>query len=200
MKFWVRPWHLQAQFDRGGYLVKKKMPSDSTQTSIHRSSNDDGLLMPILYALLAAVGGFTLVMFIGIGARVVNGPPQAATVPSARPSIQDTLPSSTLTQAPIPPQVRSEEPSAPNGTQNIEPSQPSAEQTAVAEQTSVPEPTPAPQIIRGLSADTTVYVSQSGKIHSISNCSGMRYYSRKTLGDADATARRGFYSYCSNCW
>lgn len=180
--------------------MKKKMPSDSTQTSIHRSSNDDGLLMPILYALLAAVGGFTLVMFIGIGARVVNGPPQAATVPSARPSIQDTLPSSTLTQAPIPPQVRSEEPSAPNGTQNIEPSQPSAEQTAVAEQTSVPEPTPAPQIIRGLSADTTVYVSQSGKIHSISNCSGMRYYSRKTLGDADATARRGFYSYCSNCW
>lgn len=39
--------------------MKKKMPSDSTQTSIHRSSNDNGgLLMPILYALLAAGNRF----------------------------------------------------------------------------------------------------------------------------------------------
>lgn len=180
--------------------MKKKMPSDSTQTSIHRSSNDDGLLMPILYALLAAVGGFTLVMFIGIGARVVNGPPQAATVPSARPSIQETSPSSTSIQTPAPAQIPSAEPNTPSETQSIEPSPPPTEQAPAAEQTSEPDPASVPQTIRGISSDTTVYVSQSGKIHSISNCSGMRYYTKQTLGEADATVRRGFYSYCSNCW
>lgn len=55
-----------------------------------------------------------------------------------------------------------------------------------------------PQVstIRGYSSDTTVYVSNSGKIHLKSNCSGMKNYTEMTLGNADS---RG-YEYCKNCW
>lgn len=48
-----------------------------------------------------------------------------------------------------------------------------------------------------LSDDTIVYVSNSAdKIHSISNCSGMKYYRSMTLGEANANN----YEYCTNCW
>lgn len=177
--------------------MRKKITSNSAQTLNRRSVKEDGgLLMPILYALLAAVGMFTLVMLIAIGLTVANGPPQTATFPSAHPSVQGTLPSATPSQTLAPMQGWTGE----SGSPDAEPSQPPAEQNAAEDQISEPAPTSAPQTIRGLSSDTTVYVSQSGKIHSISNCSGMKYYTRKTLGEADVTARRGFYSYCSNCW
>ncbi len=60
-------------------------------------------------------------------------------------------------------------------------------------------PTPAPtsaQIIHGVSADTIVYVSQSGKIHSVHDCSGMKSYKEMTIAEAEAKG----YEYCSNCW
>lgn len=61
------------------------------------------------------------------------------------------------------------------------------------------EPTAPPveeKTIRGRSSNTIVYVSNSGKIHSVSDCSGMKSYREMTLGTADAKG----YEYCSNCW
>ena len=42
----------------------------------------------------------------------------------------------------------------------------------------------------------TVYVSKAGKIHRISNCSGMKYY---TPMDYDEAVSRG-YKLCMNCY
>lgn len=45
--------------------------------------------------------------------------------------------------------------------------------------------------------DDVVYVSKSGKkVHSISNCSGMKYYIRMTYRQAESNG----YSFCKNCW
>lgn len=46
----------------------------------------EGLLLPILYALLAAVGAFTLVMIIGIVVTFITRPAQPSQSPSAQPS------------------------------------------------------------------------------------------------------------------
>lgn len=51
---------------------------------------DGGLLMPILYALLAAIGTFTLVMIIGIVVTFITRPAQSPEYPSAEPSTQVT--------------------------------------------------------------------------------------------------------------
>ena len=48
----------------------------------------------------------------------------------------------------------------------------------------------------GESMEQTVYVSNSGKIHSVNNCSGMKNYTSMTLADALAKG----YEKCSNCW
>ena len=50
-----------------------------------------GLLLPILYALLAAVGAFTLVMIIGIVVTFVTRPDQPQESPSEEPSFQSTV-------------------------------------------------------------------------------------------------------------
>ena len=42
----------------------------------------------------------------------------------------------------------------------------------------------------------TVYVSKSGKIHSISYCSGMKYYTEMSYDEA---VDRG-YDFCQNCY
>lgn len=42
----------------------------------------------------------------------------------------------------------------------------------------------------------TVYVSRKGKIHSIPNCSGMKYYTEMTYQAAVAAG----YEFCSNCF
>lgn len=50
----------------------------------------------------------------------------------------------------------------------------------------------------GHSADEIVYVSKrSGTIHSVSTCSGMKYYSRMTLEEALVN---GFTHYCEHCF
>lgn len=59
------------------------------------------------------------------------------------------------------------------------------------------EPTPTPERIRGRSADTEVYVSNSnGIVHSRSNCSGMKYYWTTTIKAADEAG----YAFCEKCW
>ena len=59
--------------------VEKQLQKKSS-----KKDSQNGILLPILYALLAAIGGFTLVMLIGIAITILNGPPQSATaaVPS----------------------------------------------------------------------------------------------------------------------
>ena len=43
----------------------------------------------------------------------------------------------------------------------------------------------------------TVYVSKSGKkVHSIPNCSGMKYYIKMTYRKAESNG----YAFCKNCW
>ena len=46
------------------------------------------------------------------------------------------------------------------------------------------------------SSGTTVYVSNSGKTHLKSSCSGMKNYTQMTLGQADAKG----YSHCQKCF
>ena len=74
------------------------------------------------------------------------------------------------------------------GSQEDAPSAPAPEE----------EPSPAVPIPYGHAADEIVYVSdRSGTIHSDSDCSGMKYYTRMTLEDA---LESGFTHYCEHCF
>ena len=55
-----------------------------------KKSGKEGLFMPILYALLAAVGAFTLVLIIGIVMTVLTQPADPLESPSAELSAQVT--------------------------------------------------------------------------------------------------------------
>lgn len=65
-----------------------------------------------------------------------------------------------------------------------------------------PEPKPEPDYKYDYndemekSSSPTVYISKSGKIHSVSGCSGMKDYRTMSLEKALNTG----YKYCSNCW
>ena len=56
---------------------------------------DGGILMPILYALLAAIGTFTLIMFIAIGIMFFRA---RTNTPSEQPSSQESAPPSATTE------------------------------------------------------------------------------------------------------
>ena len=108
------------------------------------------------------------------------------------------------------------EPDTPKPAQSIEPigtSEPSPSETAISTPAptpvvtsaptlaptpeATPEPTPnEPTMINGHPSDMTVYVSSSGKIHSVSDCSGMKSSTPMSLGNAVASG----FSFCSNCW
>ena len=63
----------------------------------------EGLLMPVLYALLAGVGAFTLALIIGIVLTFFFQPAEPSETPSAQQSSQVTLapsPGEAETQAP----------------------------------------------------------------------------------------------------
>lgn len=62
--------------------------------------------------------------------------------------------------------------------------------------TEAPEPTPTPYKIWGFYPDTTVFVSNSGKIHLDSDCSGMKNYTTMTL----ESAYNAGYEKCERCW
>ena len=64
-------------------------PAEEKQDKPAKQKEDNGgLLMPILYALLAAVGAFTLVMIIGIVVTFITRPAEPLESPSAEPSSQ----------------------------------------------------------------------------------------------------------------
>lgn len=120
------------------------------QTKAHKKDHQGGILLPILYALLAAIGGFTLVMVIGIATTILNGPSQPVT--AAVPSQAVTQPEG-ITQssyqyfkekaaeeaANLPP-IQTEEPSA----EPLEGLFPDSEQSAPPAPVQSTEPTPAP--------------------------------------------------------
>ena len=63
-------------------------PEDKQQEDKPDKEKGEGLLMPILYALLAAVGAFTLVMIIGIVITFFTQPAQPSQTPSEEPPAQ----------------------------------------------------------------------------------------------------------------
>lgn len=119
-----------------------------------KAEEGGGLLMPILYAALGGIGGFLVILFIGIGIGAFNTQGQVAEQPSAQSSYRGTLPTQKPTrdpaQTPAP-----EETDGPVETehdaQTREPSNPPAEPTKAPEstqemsgQTSPPVSTRAP--------------------------------------------------------
>ena len=75
----------QSELEQGEEPVQE--PAEEPQDKPDKKKNSGGgLLMPILYALLAAVGAFTLVMIIGIVFTIVTRPAQPSELPSSEPS------------------------------------------------------------------------------------------------------------------
>ena len=79
-------------------------PAETQQNDEPAKEKGEGLLMPILYAVLAGVGAFTLVMIIGIVVTFLTRPSEA---PSETPSAE---PSSHVTLAPSPTETETQEP------------------------------------------------------------------------------------------
>ena len=79
-----------------------KEPEEAQQED-KPAKKKEGLLMPILYALLAGVGAFTLALIIGIVVTILTQPAEPSETPSAEQSSQVTFaPSPTQTPAPAP--------------------------------------------------------------------------------------------------
>lgn len=72
-------------------------PVEQQDEPVEEKSGSGGLLMPILYALLAAVGAFTLVMIIGIVVTLITRPSQSSKSPG--PSSWGASPSQSPVQA-----------------------------------------------------------------------------------------------------
>ena len=111
-----------------------------------------------------------------------------------------TEPTTSPTNSPEP----TEEPSpSPEPTSKPTP-EPTAEPTPVeyteppaeTEPPATQEPVQEEATYHGYKASTTVYVSNSGKIHLKSDCSGMKSYSTMTLGEAEHMG----YEECSKCF
>lgn len=60
-----------------------------------------GLLVPILYAALGGIGGFLVILFIGVGIGAFDAQGKTAGQPSAQPSYRGTLPTQRPTQEPV---------------------------------------------------------------------------------------------------
>ena len=126
--------------------------------------------------------------------------------PSPKPE-QTQTPVSTPTPEPAPTPTPTEPPTTPAPTPKATPtpsptsepapaSTPTPASTPVPDPTPKPDPTPSSATVNGYSASMTVYVSNSGKIHSVHDCSGMTRYTEMTLGEATSKG----YEFCSNCW
>lgn len=75
---------------QGEEPVQEPAEKQEEDKPVKEKKEDDGLLMPFLYALLAAAGAFTLVMIIGIVLTFFTRPAQPSETPSAEPSTQIT--------------------------------------------------------------------------------------------------------------
>ena len=71
-------------------------PAEEQRKDKPAKEKGDGLLMPVLYALLAGVGAFTLAMIVGIVLTFFFRPAE----PEETPSAGITPPAQTQTQAP----------------------------------------------------------------------------------------------------
>ena len=91
---------------QGEEPAQEQAPEENPQKDEPEKEKGEGLLMPILYALLAAVGAFTLIMIIGIVVTFFTRPAQPSETPSGEPSQS--------TQAP----VRAWQPPDGEGSQN----------------------------------------------------------------------------------
>ena len=79
-------------------------PEDAPQEDKPDKEKGEGMLMPILYAALAGVGAFTLVLIVGIVVTILTRPPEdPSETPFPESSSQVTLtdsPTETETQGP----------------------------------------------------------------------------------------------------
>ena len=125
-----------------------------------KANGGGGLLMPILYAALGGIGGFLVILFIGIGIGAFDTQGQAAVQPSAQPSYRGTLPTQRPTQEP----VQTHNPAETGGPAETDPySQTQAPSVPPA------DPTDAPQ---APSARPTKTPAQSGNAGTIQNNDG----------------------------
>lgn len=69
--------------------------TEEPQDNPAKEKSGDGLLLPVLYALLAAAGAFTLIMIIGIVLTIVLRPSKS---PPAESTSQGTTPTRAQTQ------------------------------------------------------------------------------------------------------
>lgn len=164
------------------------------------------MLIPFVVAIAACIGA---AMIVSPADDTADTPEpsesiSASEAPSPSPSVG---PSEAVSVAPSPAPSESEEPS-PSPVPVSEAPSPTPEPSEEPEETPTPTPSPTPTpaptpepsqatTIRGYSSNTIVYVSRSGKIHRVSDCSGMSHYTEMALGEADA---RPGYEYCDNCW
>lgn len=150
-----------------------------------------GPIKGVIIALLFFIGALTAPTSTQTDQPNITTSPTAVQSAEVQPSPTAEVtptPSPTVTPTPIPTPTPTPSPT-PTPTPESTPSPTPAP-------TPAPEPEPVVTTIRGLPSTTTVYVSNSGKIHRVSDCSGMKNYREMSLGDADT---RG-YDYCSNCW
>lgn len=112
-----------------------------------KADGGGGLLMPILYAALGGIGGFLVILFIGIGIGAFNTQGQTAVQPSVQPSYRGTLPTQRPTQEP----VQTQNPAEAGGPAETDPySQAQAPSNPPADPTDAPQaptalPTQAPE-------------------------------------------------------
>lgn len=99
---------------------KKETPAkQEPQKPVKVPDDDGGILLPVLIALLGGIGGFLVVLFIGIGVGAFDVQQQTAAAPPAQ-SSRGTLPSATPVQTAAPTQTSPDEPEE---TQGAEPTQ-----------------------------------------------------------------------------
>ena len=90
-------------------------PEEEVQQEEPAEEKGEGLLMPFLYALLAAVGAFTLILIIGIVVTFLTRPSEdPAESPPAESSAQVTL-------APAPAETETQEPDGGDAGTGAEP-------------------------------------------------------------------------------
>lgn len=172
------------------------------------SNDDDGILLPILYALLASVGVFTLIIAIGIVYSFQHMPEQVTE--RSAPAQGQTSPMQPVAISDAPQEDPESEPAA----------QPEPEPEPEPEPVPEPEPTPEPVSMpeaqpvqaggsntspsRGNpsnsavgTSETMVWIPRSGnRYHSNPNCSNMKNPSQVTLSYAQSLGKTP----CRKCY
>lgn len=179
------------------------------------------LLLVFLTVLLVVVGVFELYILSCIGVKAVTALKDGAGVTLAASSQSQQTGADEATEPPAGGSASEETPDTSGQetateTEPVDTTEPEPEPETEPVDTTEPEP-PAEELApepSGAGAETPqepssgqetepkdegpiVYVSDSGGlIHSISDCSKMKYYQEMTKADADSKG----YEYCSNCW